>query len=191
MTTRLKLLVAVLAASVVPTLTTGQALAGTIQVKGVFHIASGSYIRMQLPSGGYFDNPYSALSNKTYTAVASSASGGISTASAQPAPNPAFDSHGNSLASSIIRPTSFTGIKFGVTTTVVPSFYVSGSKLTAYIRHLYAQWNKQTFLQGAIAFGTYNSRTHAYSLTWQAVVHGGPFDGYTGHWHLQGTFTPS
>jgi hypothetical protein len=192
MTNRLKrrLIVAALSAMAVPMLAAGPGLAAQ-KLNGVFHIGAGSYIRMGLPNGGFFKNPYSKDANKSYTLISSSASGGIRSGVAQKAPSPAFSSHGNSLANSIINPTNFTGILFGVVTTVPPTFTVSGNKLTASIRHLYAQWNKQTFLQGNIAYGTYNSHTHAYSLSWHTEVNGGPFDGYTGYWHLQGTFSPS
>ena len=128
--------------------------------------------------------------NKTYTPIVSGVGGGIRSGVVQKAPSPAFDRHGNSLANSIITPTNFTGIRFGVVTTVVPSFSLSGNTVTGRLRHLYAEWNKQTFRQGNIVYGTYNSRTHRYVLTWHTVVHGGPFDGYTGYWRLQGTFSP-
>ena len=183
-------LIAVIVAAAVPMIATAPALAAQ-ELNGVFHIGAGSYIRMGLPNGGYFANPYSKDSNKTYTTILSGVGGGIRTGVAQKAPSPAFSAHGNSLANSIITPTNFTGILFGVVTTVPPTFSVSGDKLTGYLRHLYAQWNKQSFLQGNVAYGTYNSRTHQYALTWATKVVGGPFDGYTGHWHLQGTFSPS
>ena len=187
---RLRLIAAAVSAMAVPMVAAVPGLAAQ-QLNGVFHIGSGSYIRMGLPNGGYFANPYSKDSNKTYTTILSGVGGGIRTGVAQKAPSPAFSAHGNSLANSIITPTNFTGILFGVVTTVPPTFSVSGDKLTGYLRHLYAQWNKQSFLQGNVAYGTYNSRTHQYALTWATKVVGGPFDGYTGHWHLQGTFSTS
>jgi hypothetical protein len=39
--------------------------------------------------------------------------------------------------------------------------------------------------------GTYNSKTHAFVLTWASAVIGGPFNSFTGYWHLQGRFIPS
>jgi hypothetical protein len=168
-------------------LTAGPAMAG--QLNGVFHIGSGSWIRMGLPTGGFFNNPYSKDSNKSYTLIASSANGGVRTGVAQKAPSPAFDSKGDSLASSIFTPTSFTGISFGAITTVPPTATVSGTHLTLKIRNLYAEWNKQSFKQGAIAQGTYNSRTHHYQLDWHTTVKGGAFANYTGYWQLEGTFT--
>lgn len=186
---KLRLLAAAVSAMAVPMMAAGPGLAAQ-QLGGVFHIGPGSYIRMGLPSGGFFSNPYSKASNKTYTPFLSGVGGGIRAGVAQTAPSPAFDRHGNSLANSIITPTNFTGIRFGIVTTVPPTFYVSGNRLTGHLRNLYAEWNKQTFRQGNIVYGTYSSRTHYYTLTWQTKVHGGPFDGYTGYWHLQGTYSP-
>ena len=182
-----RLIAAALATATLPLLTAGTASAQ--QLNGVFHIGAGSYIRMGLPSGGFFVNPYSKAANKTYTTFQPGSAGGIRTGTAQAAPSPAFDAHGDSLANSIIAPTNFTGIRFGVVTTVAPTFTVTGNRLVARLRHLYAEWNRQVFQQGAIVTGTYDSRTHHYSLSWRTKVHGGPFDGYTGYWHLQGTFT--
>ena len=82
-------------------------------------------------------------------------------------------------------------ILFGVITTVPPTFSLSGDTITGHLRNLYAQWNGQTFLQGNTVYGTYNSKTHSYVLAWHTEVHGGAFDGYTGYWHLQGTFVAS
>jgi len=125
MSTRVKLrLIAAIAAAAVPMVATAPALA-TKELNGVFHIGSGSYIRMGLPNGkGFFANPYSKDANKTYTLIASGAGGGIRTGVTQNAPSPAFDANGNSRANSIIAPTNFTGILFGIVTTVPPSFYL-------------------------------------------------------------------
>ena len=182
-------LIAVIVAAAVPMIATAPALAAQ-ELNGVFHIGPGSYIRMGTPGGGFFDNPYSKAANKSYTTILSGVGGGIRSGVAQNAPSPAFDKHGNSRANSIITPTDFTGILFGVITTEAPSFSLSGDTITGHLRHLEAQWNKQTFVQGNTVYGTYNARTHHYTLAWHTEVHGGPFDGYTGYWKLTGTFTP-
>ena len=39
--------------------------------------------------------------------------------------------------------------------------------------------------------GTYNAATGRYSLTWTSQIVGGPFDKFTGLWHLEGTFVPA
>jgi hypothetical protein len=38
--------------------------------------------------------------------------------------------------------------------------------------------------------GTYDRSIHAYSLEWTSHIDGGPFNGFTGMWHLEGTFEP-
>jgi len=180
--------VAALAVSAVP--------AGAGQLKGVFHIGAGSYFRMIYPAGAkskYFTNPYSTDSDKTYTLVTAGTSGGLRTGVLQPAPAPAIDAKGNSLAGAIIRPANFTGISFGlVTTGTAPSISVSGGRLSGQVTGFTAEWNKLTFPQGSSKLsGTYNAKTHAYVLTWKSLISGGPFNGFTGSWHLQGKFTAS
>src|SRR5207244_9158562 len=62
-----------------------------------------------------------------------------------------------------------------------------------------AEWNKQYFNQGApkpgasrpTVTGTYNARTGAFVLQWTSLIKGGAFNGFTGLWHLQGTFRPA
>jgi hypothetical protein len=44
---------------------------------------------------------------------------------------------------------------------------------------------------GSGAKGTYDARTHAFTLEWSSLIVGGPFNGFTGFWHLEGTFEPS
>ena len=167
-------------------------------LKGVFHISAGSYFRMIYPAGAkpkskYFANPYSSDADKTFTPVTAGSDGGLETGALQPPPSPAFDAKGDSLASRIIRPTSFTGIKFGlVTVRTAPSISVHGGRLSGQVSGFTAQWNKLSFGQGSSSVsGTYNATTHAYVLTWRSTISGGPFNGFTGSWHLQGTFTPT
>lgn len=60
-------------------------------------------------------------------------------------------------------------------------------------------WNGSAFEQGprplntgpfVAATGTYDLLTHAYSLSWASQINGGPFNGVTGYWHLEGTMVP-
>ncbi|MFB7723247.1 hypothetical protein [Nocardia sp. NPDC056100] len=44
--------------------------------------------------------------------------------------------------------------------------------------------------QGPSATGTYDPKTRAFALQWTSLIVGGPFNGFTGVWHLQGTFEP-
>jgi hypothetical protein len=167
--------------------------AGAGQLKGVFRVSAGSYFRMIYPAGAkskYFANPYSSDADKTYTLVSAGTDGGLRTGALQPAPSPAFDAKGNSLAGRIIRPTNFTGISFGlVTVGTAPSISVSAGRLSGQLTGFTAEWNKLSFKQGSSnVSGTYNAKTHAYVLTWKSVISGGPFNGFTGSWHLQGKF---
>ena len=167
--------------------------AGAGQLKGVFRVSAGSYFRMIYPAGAkstYFANPYSSDADKTYTLVSAGTDGGLRTAALQPPPSPAFDAKGNSLAGRIIRPTNFTGISFGlVTVGTAPSISVSAGRLSGQLTGFTAEWNKLSFKQGSSnVSGTYNAKTHAYALTWKSVISGGPFNGFTGSWHLQGKF---
>lgn len=57
-------------------------------------------------------------------------------------------------------------------------------------------WNSNTFEQGprpdntgpfTLAVGTYDLSDQSYSVTWTSQIKGGPFNGITGYWHLEGT----
>jgi hypothetical protein len=173
------------------------AASGAKTLKGTFKIASGSYFRMLQPTaagGGYFSNPYSTdTADKTYTPVSAGKDGGITTGKLQPAPTPPFDTQGNSLANLIIAPTSFTGINFGLATVAsTPTISLKNGKLSGQLTGFTAEWNNQTFPQGSSAVtGTYNAKTHKYTLKWSSLISGGPFNGFTGQWHLQGKFKAS
>jgi hypothetical protein len=182
--------IAVLAVAAAPAAATA---ARAKKLKGTFELGAGSYFRMLQPAaagGGYFSNPYSTDSDKTYTPVTAGEDGGIETGKLQPAPSPAFDAQGNSLANLIITPASFTGINFGLATVgTAPSISVKNGKLSGQLTGFTAEWNNQTFPQGSSAVkGTYNVKTRKYVLTWKSLVSGGPFNGFTGDWHLQGKF---
>jgi hypothetical protein len=50
-----------------------------------------------------------------------------------------------------------------------------------------AYWNGTNFNQGtSAATGTWDSGSGAYNISWASTVVGGPFDGQTGNWSLQG-----
>jgi len=44
---------------------------------------------------------------------------------------------------------------------------------------------------GADATGTFDPDTGAFVLEWTSLIVGGPFNGFTGFWHLQGVFQAS
>ncbi len=39
--------------------------------------------------------------------------------------------------------------------------------------------------------GTYAAATRHYQMSWQSLIQGGPFDGFSGEWFLEGTFVPA
>jgi hypothetical protein len=43
---------------------------------------------------------------------------------------------------------------------------------------------------GADATGTYDAKTRAFTMEWTSHIEGGPFNGFTGLWHLEGVFEP-
>jgi hypothetical protein len=180
--------------------------------------AKGSYFRMIQPggkvgSGPFVPNPSSSASNKTYTLFKPGVDGGLSTVRFQPAPAHPFDKSGNALADRIVRPVGFAGKKFSVTTSAkdpqsgkaakLPVITNDGKgHLTGNLSAFAAWWNNQKFNQGspkpggskpgltAGPTGTYNAKTHVFTLNWWSAIVGGPFNGFTGQWHLQGTFVP-
>jgi hypothetical protein len=165
--------------------------------------AGGSFLRMVLPGGGkYFDNPDSRSPDKSYTLISAGTQGGLATGRYQPNPSPVFDSNGDARVDAIMSPQSFDGIKFSVASVAknpqtgsknpVPSIRLAGNQLSGQVEAVTAEWNGQYFAQGSRSVtGRYNPKTHAFLLTWSSPISGGPFNGFTGSWHLQGTFVPS
>jgi hypothetical protein len=169
--------------------------------------AHGTYFRMS-NSGGLFHNPDSSASNKTYTLGTPGTDGGLATGRFQSHPDPPFDSKGNARAKRILRPQSFTSIRFSVATikkqkgsgdtASVTTARVRDGKLTVSLPGFTAEWNNQYFNQGAPkpngagspATGTYSSKTKRFVLEWRSKVVGGPFNGFTGFWHFEGKFRP-
>ncbi|MBO0856580.1 MAG: hypothetical protein J2P18_22765 [Nocardia sp.] len=45
--------------------------------------------------------------------------------------------------------------------------------------------------QGPSATGSYDAGTRAFTLQWTSLIVGGPFNGFTGVWHLEGVFEPA
>ena len=178
--------------------------------------ATGTYFRMIYPGGTvtggkFFDNPDSTCTaDFSYTPVTPGTAGGLVTGKYQPGPTPAFSSTGGALANSILQPQLFTAIDFGIAThatdpqtgLAVPAPVIKdkNGKLSGQVEAWSAAWNNLYFNQGSPkpngtspgltqpVSGTYNAKTHAFVLTWASSVVGGPFNGFTGYWHLQGTF---
>ncbi|PIX83802.1 MAG: hypothetical protein COZ33_03515, partial [Nitrospirae bacterium CG_4_10_14_3_um_filter_70_108] len=72
----------------------------------------------------------------------------------------------------------------------MPSGDVTGGVLTLNLAAWTASWNGSLFNQGSAApVTTYNAGTGAYTADWNTVIVGGPFDGQTGYWHIEGAIT--
>ncbi len=173
---------------------------------------TGTYFRMLLPGATdqYFKNPDSRAKDQTYTLLRPGSDSGLELGEYQPAPSPAFSANGFALAHRITQPETFASIKFSISTAhvdaqsgatdPVPSLVVRGNKITGNLSAWTAEWNKIYFNQGAPkpnaaapypggtrpVTGTYNPRTKAFTITWYSLIVGGPFNGFTGFWHLQG-----
>jgi hypothetical protein len=203
-----------------------RAVAATSTLHGTFELtagscsggsASGTYLRMILPSGNasgpFMSNSDSSCSTQSYTPLTGGTDGGLEVGAYQPMPSPPFDSSGNALARRITGPTQFEGTNFATSTNALdpqtntkvpaPSATVHGSTLTANLEGFAVTWNKQYFNQGSPkpdgtypgattpAKGTYDASTGAFTLSWTSQVVGGPFDKFTGYWHLAGKFVPA
>jgi hypothetical protein len=189
--------------------------AGSCKTGGV---PKGSYFRMiddngTLAKGPYFTNPDSTCEDQSYSTEIPGKDGGLVTGTFQPSPSKPFDAHGNSLADLITVPGTFTAIKFGIETSQVdpqskktvpaPSIIDTGGKLTGQLEAWGASWNNQYFNQGSPkpggsmpgitspVTGTYDASTGAFTLSWTSSIVGGPFNGFSGYWHLRGHFTPA
>jgi hypothetical protein len=185
---------------------------GTCSSAGV---TGGSWFRM-VQSGGtpaagpYVPNGDSSCGDKTWSPLRPGSDGGLSTTIFQPLPQPAFDSAGNGTAGRITQPTKWFAVNFALATnardpqtgtaTTKPSITLSGGQLGGDLRAFAATWNGQYFNQGAPKpdgsrpgntsgpAGTYDASTHRYMLQWTSQIVGGPFNNFTGVWHLEGTF---
>ena len=205
------------AVAVAPVGATQQAASSKVLV-GTFKLTRGSFsggkphgtwFRMIYPGAKkYFPNPDSTSADNTYTLGVAGKDGGLVTGRFQPHPKPVFDAKGNARAHKIIKPQPFTAIGFSVATlkvdpqssksVPVPSARVSGHKLTVQLQGYTAEWNKQYFNQGApkpdgsgaAATGTYDAATKHFVLQWTSKIAGGPFNSFSGLWHLEGTFSP-
>jgi hypothetical protein len=181
-------------------------------------VVTGTYFRMIQPggtiaAGKFFENPDSPCTDKSYTSGTPGRDGGLVTGQYQPNPTPPFNKSLSALADLILAPQSFTAIDFAISTNPrdpqsglkvpAPVIYLSNGHLSGQIEAWSAAWNGEYFNQGSPKpngtmpgltsplSGTYDAATHAFVLTWASQVVGGPFNGFTGYWHLQGTFDPA
>jgi len=200
--------------------TEGTPLVGTFKLTQGACLSSGptgTYFRMIDPNGSiakgkFFTNPDSKCPDKTYTPATPGTAGGLVTGTYQPNPTPAFDSHGDALASAIVTPAGFAAINFTISTNKIdpqthksvpaPQIDNDNGILSGQTTAWSAAWNNQYFNQGSPKpdgsspglteplTGTYDAKTGRFVLTWASAVVGGPFNGFTGYWHLSGTFVP-
>lgn len=176
---------------------------------------SGSHFRMVQPGGTVDEGPFmenadSPCTDLTYTALSPGTDGGLANDEYQPQPDPPFDEAGNGIADAILAPTTFFALTFAVSTNETdpqsgeavpaPSVTVTDGTLSGDLRSVSVAWNGQEFNQGAPKpdgsepgltsgpTGTYGADTGRFTLTWTSAIVGGPFDGFTGVWVLEGTF---
>ncbi|NNC79206.1 MAG: hypothetical protein HKN94_03545 [Acidimicrobiales bacterium] len=179
---------------------------------GAADAVSGSTFRMAqigatLESGPFIPNADSPCGDLTVTPLIPGTDGGLLTGSYQVPPDPAFDSQGSGLANGIAEPVTFFGLSFAMATTdeaTPPAITASDGVLTGDLSAVVAYYAGLTFNQGApkpdgatpgltfeAPIGTIDPDTGAYVLDWASQIVGGPFDNFTGIWHLEGTFVPS
>jgi hypothetical protein len=163
---------------------------------------SGSYFRMLQPDGNYIPNADSTCADVTYSGLTAGTDGGLVTGAYQEAPDPAFDEAGNATADAIFAPVTFFAVAFAGATDpaeAMPMLTATGGELTGDLSAFTAYYGGGSFNQGApkpdgtgdAPVGTIDPETGAYVLDWTSLISGGSFDGFTGVWHLEGTFTPN
>jgi hypothetical protein len=87
-------------------------------------------------------------------------------------------------------------------TVTAPSIVLNADgTLSGDLSALSVAWNGQQFNQGAPKpdgsrpglttdlTGTYDAATGRFVIEWVSQIVGGPFDGFSGIWHLEGVFT--
>lgn len=186
--------------------------AGTCADAGV---TAGSWFRMVQGGGTMEDGPFvqnldSSCGDKTWSPLLPGTDGGLRTGAYQPLGDPAFAADGSAASTSIIELVPFFAVGFGAGTnetdpqtgegTTPPTITAEDGTLTGDLRAFAAAWNNQHFNQGApkpddsmpgltsAPTGTYDEATGKYTLEWASEIVGGPFNSFTGVWHLEGTF---
>jgi hypothetical protein len=127
---------------------------------------------------------------------------------------------GNALANAVIQPQAFFNVDFSIATDAVardtntdgslrtgtaplPAIVAKDGKISGQTTAWTALWNGLYFNQGAPKpdgttpagttplYGTYDASTRHFVLKWTSLIVGGPFNGYVGVWHLEGTYEPA
>lgn len=68
---------------------------------------------------------------------------------------------------------------------------VKASKVWDWVAGKYLDAAPAATVSGPTATGTYDPATRHFVLQWTSLIQGGPFNRFTGLWHLEGTFEPS
>lgn len=181
-------------------------------------VTQGSYFKMievggKAGEGPFVQNGDSPCGDKGFSPLLPGDAGGLVTGEFQPTPEPPFDDKGSGTAVAMTKPTPFFAVSFATATnekdpqtgkaTATPTIRNEGGKLSGDLSAFAAAWNKQHFNQGAPKpagdlpgltsgpTGTYDESTGAYTLEWSSQIEGGPFNSFTGIWHLEGVFEPA
>lgn len=159
---------------------------------------TGSYFQMIQPGGTPEAGPFipnadsGCTADPNYSLLIPGTDGGLVTGTQQVAPDPAYDASNNGLAAGIFQPVKFFGVNFAGAMDAagaVPTVTAADGVLTADLTAFTAYYGGQAFSQGGTATGTIDPETGAFVLDWTSLISGGSFDGFTGVWHLEGTFT--
>jgi len=167
---------------------------------------AGSFFQMVQPggtaeAGPFIPNADSACTDTNYSLLTPGTDGGLVIGGEQVAPDPAFDATNNGLADMITAPVKFFGVAFAVATDpaeAAPMIMATDGVLSGDLSAFTAYYGGGVFNQGApkpdgsgdAPVGTIDPATGHFTLTWTSLIVGGSFDGFTGVWHLEGTFTP-
>lgn len=176
-------------------------------------VVTGSFFRMILPTGDaggpYLQNSDSRCSDQTVTPLAAGSDGGLVSGSYQPQPAAAFDGAGNAQSGRVTTPVRFYGVDFATATnpadpqtgaaTGLPQLFADGGQLSGDLSSLGVTWNNQVFNQGSPKpGGGLPGKTSRISgsidgagnfvIEWTSQIVGGPFNNFTGLWHLAGQY---
>ncbi|MBF6334083.1 hypothetical protein [Nocardia transvalensis] len=174
---------------------------------------TGSFFRMILPTGDaggpYLQNSDSHCSDQTVTPLSAGSDGGLISGSYQPQPAAAFDAAGNAQSGRVTTPVRFYGVDFATATnptdpqtgqgTGLPQLFSEGGQLSGDLSSLGVTWNNQVFNQGSPKPGGglpgKTSPVHGsldgagnFVIEWTSQIVGGPFNNFTGLWHLAGQY---
>lgn len=160
---------------------------------------AGSWFQMLGSDGKAVPNGDSMCADSNYSLLTPGKDGGLLTSSMQVAPDPAFDAAGNGLPDGIFVPVKFFGFNFAgaMDNSKQPSIVATSGALSGDLSAFTAYYANGNFNQGApkpdgsgsAPTGTIDPATGAFVIEWTSLISGGSFDGFTGVWHLEGTYT--